>query len=90
MSDTSYIGIYKLNTTKLEEYFENDLDSGKKLKKVKRIKRAEDEWVTIEVDSIIEPEIFLKAQEKLESNKHKFNNNNRPVTNHIFAGLLKC
>lgn len=90
LSDTSYIWNYVLSKTKLEDYFENDVVTWKKIKKVKRVKKDIKDWVILEVENIIEPEIFDKVQEKLAKNKHLFNNNNKPIINHLFAWLIKC
>lgn len=90
ISNQAYIWIYHLNKSEKQVYITLDKETWKEIKKEKRGKKDEIEWKILEVDTTIEPEIFQKAQEKLETNKYKFNNNNKPVINHIFAGLLKC
>ena len=90
ISNQAYIWIYHLNKTQIIDYFEENEATWKKVKKQKTIEKDKKDWKFLEVETIIVPEIFQKAQEKLETNKYKFNNNNKPVINHIFAGLLKC
>ena len=37
----------------------------------------------MEVEPIIEKKLFLKAQEKLITNKYRFNNNNKPMAKRL-------
>lgn len=89
ISNEAYIGLYWLNKTKNNEYiWENQ--NGKEVKMVKRWERNKDEWISIEVENIVENEIFEKAQKKLVENKYRNNNKNKPIINHLFSPLIKC
>jgi hypothetical protein len=68
-----------------EEYMIISPETGKEVKKERRIEKPKEEWLLMNVEPIISEKIFLKAQEKLVTNKYKFNNNNKPVINHFFA-----
>jgi hypothetical protein len=70
-----------------EEYMEKVMKDGveKEVKKEKRVERPREEWLLLKVEPMISKKIFDKAQEKLTTNKYKFNNSNKPVINHLFA-----
>jgi hypothetical protein len=44
----------------------------------------------LEIENIIEPEIFHKAQELLVTNIYRNNNNNKPKIDHLFSSFIKC
>lgn len=90
LSDEAYIWIYYLNKTWIEHIVEKWKEQFKTIRRSQKYIKDESEWIALEVENIIEPEIFYEAQRKIEMNKYRFNNNNKPVINHIFSWLLKC
>lgn len=90
LSDEAYIWRYPLQKTKLEYEVSIDKNTWKKIKKPKTTWRDKKEWLYIEVETIIEPEIYHEAQERLVYNRYRLNNHNKPVINHMFWWLLRC
>lgn len=90
LSDEAYIWIYYLNKTWIEHIVEKWKEQFKTVRRSQKYVKDESEWIALEVENIIESEIFYQAQKKVEMNKYRFNNNNKPVINHIFSWLLKC
>lgn len=86
----AYTGQLWVNKTITEEYTAISPETGKEIKKKRQVERPKEEWLLMEVEPIIEKKLFLKAQEKLITNKYRFNNNNKPIIRHLFAWLTKC
>jgi hypothetical protein len=74
-----------LNKSITEEYITISSETGKEVKKKRQVERPKEDWILMEVDSIIDEQLFLKAQEKLITNKYRFNNNNKAIIRHLFA-----
>ncbi len=89
LSNEAYIGLYWLNKTKDNDYIWEDIFWNDR-KMTRRWERNKDEWISLEVESIVDNEIFEKAQKKLIENKFRNNNNNKPIINHLFSQVLKC
>ncbi len=89
LSNEAYIGLYWLNKTKNEYYIATD-EIWREIKKKRRVKREKKEWLALEVENIIDVEIFEKAQKKLVENPFRNNNNNKSITKHLFAHLIEC
>ncbi len=89
LSNEAYIGLYWLNKSKDNEYiWEDDFWNDKKFSK--RWERDKNEWIPLEVENIVDNEIYEKAQKMLVQNKFRNNNNNKPIINHLFSQVLKC
>jgi hypothetical protein len=74
-----------LNKSITEEYITISSETGKEVKKKRQVERPKENWILMEVDNIIDEQLFLKAQEKLITNKYRFNNNNKAIIRHLFA-----
>lgn len=90
LANESYIGQMWLNKSITEEYMTISSETGKEVKKKRQVERPKEDWILMEVDTIIDEQLFLKAQEKLITNKYRFNNNNKAIIRHLFAWLVKC
>jgi len=89
LSNEANIWVYWLNKTQTIEIIEKD-NFWRDIKSTKSIARPKEEWISIESDTIIDPEIFHKAKKKLLENPFRNNNKNRPIINHLFSPFLKC
>ena len=80
LKNETYIGRWYYRKTKLVK---DPLTS-----KQKRVKQSRDEWLLVEVPSILTEEIFQKAQKLLASNKKRMGKRRK----HFYAlgGMLQC
>lgn len=63
-------------------------DKYRKIKKSSRRARPKEDWIPLKIPRIIEPELFLKVQEKLKENL-KFNRRNRKAP-YLLTSLVYC
>ena len=89
LSNKAYIWLLTLNKT---EYVDNVKENNNWVivNNKRRWKKDKDKHIILEIDNIIEAEIFHKAQELLVSNIFRNNNKNKAKIDHLFSSFIKC
>jgi len=89
LHNKSYTGITYFNKTKSVEPQKRIKENGRYLKRPKtsNIKRNKDEWISIKIPAIINKNLFLLVQKKMEKR-------NRPYGvrkyDYLLSGIIKC
>ncbi len=89
ISNEANIWTYWLNKYQTIDIIKKD-KFWRDIKDTQTVNRPKEEWIAIECDTIIDPEIFHKAQKLRLENPYRNNNKNKPVINHLFSPFLKC
>jgi site-specific DNA recombinase len=61
----------------------------RKIVKTGRRIRPRDEWLMVEVEPIVEPELFERVQDRLKLNR-QFSERNNKVNSYLLTGLIYC
>jgi len=84
LKNHSYIGIKYFNTRTLVK---KPSDPIRKVKYGKEVFKDKSEWLPVKVPSIVEPELFHKARERVARNRKRYMN---PREIQLLSNLVKC